>query len=39
LTWPIHPYRAGPETEIDHAVATLTYPLTGRRTIAIEEAN
>jgi hypothetical protein len=38
LTWPIYPYnpyRAGPETEIDHAVATLTYSLTGRQTIAI----
>jgi hypothetical protein len=38
LTWPIfpyNPYRAAPETDLDHAVATLTYPLTGKQTIAL----
>jgi hypothetical protein len=36
LAWPLYPYnpyRAAPETQLDHAVATLTYPLPGKRTI------
>jgi hypothetical protein len=38
LTWPVfpfNPYRNGPETDLDHAVATLAYPLQGSQTITI----
>lgn len=42
LTWPIYPfnpYRNGPETELAHAVGTVSFALSGRETItfAVEE--
>ncbi|MCI0541013.1 MAG: hypothetical protein L0Z50_37910 [Verrucomicrobiales bacterium] len=34
LTWPVYPfnpYRNGPETELAHAVGTISFPLTGKQ--------